>query len=468
MTNQESRQADLLIEGGIVITMDDERRVHDPGFVAVSQGKIAGVGSGVPHGWTAGERMDASNMIVMPGVVNAHDHLDQSLYRSCLDRRDDSRDKLLQMARGLTRERARTAASLTLLELLRYGVTTTQENHWTHYHPDSTDGICEAVQQSGMRAVVSRGISDEPRYTPTDFVERTQDVLDDLDRLEREYDSDRIIITSEPTTIVRCKPETVVAMRDWALKRNKMWHIHLAQTRDELAEAMEKVGMGSVQYAQRLGVLGPEMLAVHCSGLLDEEVELLGGYQVRVAHCPLTVMRGGNTVPPIWELERLGALVAVGTDGSATNNGQNPWEAMKMAVYMQRVRFQDRHLGTAEMALELATVKAAAALDLGHRVGSLEVGKEADVAMFRRNQPHLLPGARLINNLVYSGLNNMADTVLVGGKALLRDGISVTIDEDEVAAKAREHQRAMIKEAHLEGDIALSPSWPRRPTSPTP
>ena len=108
----------------------------------------------------------------------------------------------------------------------------------------------------------------------------------------------------------------------------------------------------------------------------------------------------------------------------------------------------------------MMTVKASAALDMGNRVGSLEPGKEADIAMFLRNQLHLLPGARLINNLVYSGLNNMADTVLVGGNVVLRDGRSTIFDEDEVAARVREQQKAMIKEAGLEGDIGLLSSWP--------
>ena len=120
---------------------------------------------------------------------------------------------------------------------------------------------------------------------------------------------------------------------------------------------MKTCGCGSVQYADRLGVLGPEMLAAHCSGLLDEEVALLGERGVRVAHCPMTIIRGGGQVPPIWELEQRGAVVGLGTDGSGTNNGQNPWEAMKLAVYMQRVRFGDRLLGSAEQALELATIK---------------------------------------------------------------------------------------------------------------
>ena len=460
MVDALSGKVDLVIDGGVVISMDAQRRIFNPGYVAVDKGKIVAVGASSGCSYEGRERLDASEMVVMPGIVNAHDHLDQSVYRSLLDHKRISRDNLLNLARGLTRERAHAAAASSLLELLQYGVTTTQENHWTHYHQDSTDGICEAIQQSGMRAVVSRGISDEEEFTPADFVERTEDVLEDLDRLEAAFDSDRIMITSEPTTIIRCKPETVRAMKDWALKRDKMWHIHLAQTSDELAEAMAKVGMGSVQYAEKLGVLGPEMLAIHCSGLLDEEVELFGKYRVNVSHCPLTVMRGGNRVPPIWEMTRLGAMVAVGTDGSATNNGQNPWEAMKMAVYMQRVRYQDRYLGTAEEALELTTIKAATVLDLADRVGSLEPGKEADVAMFRLDQPHLLPGARLVNNLVYSGLNNMADTVLVGGKVVLREGRAVLVDEKEIVARVREAQRGMIREAGMEGDVGRLSTWP--------
>ncbi len=460
MVDGNGGQVDLVIDGGIVISMDTERRVFNPGYVAVDGGKIVGVGPSREGSYRGRERIDASDMAVMPGIVNAHDHLDQSVYRSLLDHKRESRDSLLNLARGLTRERAKAAAASSLLELLKYGVTTTQENHWTHYHQDSTDGICEAILESGMRGVVSRGISDDEEFTPPDFIERTEDVLEDLDRLEAAFDSERIVITSEPTTIIRCKPDTVRAMREWALKRGKMWHIHLAQTSDELAEAMAKVGMGSVQYAEKLGVLGPEMLAIHCSGLLDEEVELFGKYQVNVSHCPLTVMRGGNRVPPIWEMGKLGAQVAVGTGGSATNNGQNPWEAMKMAIYMQRVRFSDRYLGTAEEALEMATVKAAAVLDMGGRVGSLEPGKEADVAIFRLDQPHLLPGARLVSNLVFSGVNNMADTVLVGGRAVLREGRAVVVDEAEVVARVREAQAGMIKDAGMEGDVGRLSAWP--------
>lgn len=460
MNKSKREEVDLLIEGGLILTMDGARRVLDPGFVAVRNRKIIDVGNMLDCNYIGAERFQSDDMVVMPGIINSHDHLDQSVYRSCLDHKEASRDQLLRMAQGLTFDRARIAASLSLLELVHYGVTTTQENHWTHYHPDSTDGVCEAIIGSGMRAVVSRGISDKDRYNPSNFIERIDDVLEDLDRLEKKYDSDRILITAEPTTILRCNPETVIAMRDWALSRNKMWHIHLAQTQDELMEALSEVGMGSVQYAEQLGVLGPEMLAVHCSGLLDEEVKLLGENEVRVAHCPLTVMRGGNIVPPIWELERMGALVAIGTDGSGTNNGQNPWEAMKMSIYMQRVRFQDRNMGTAEKALEMMTIKAAEALGMSSRIGSLEIGKEADIAVFQRSQLHLVPDAKLLNNLVFSGSNNMAYAVFVGGESILMEGKSLMFDEAEVVAGVRETQLEMLKEAALFQDTRISSYWP--------
>ncbi|NLE77187.1 MAG: amidohydrolase family protein [Chloroflexi bacterium] len=460
MTKEPHSQVDMLIDGGIVVSMDAQRRIFSPGYVAIRDGKIVEVGAGNGRRFTANERIDATGMAVLPGLVNPHDHLDQSVQRTCNNEQQDSRNRMLSFARGLTRERARAAANLSLLELVKHGVTTTQENHWMHYHPDSTDGICEAVQDSGMRAYISRGMNDESAYTPPEFLERAEDVLADLDRLEQAYDSEHITITSEPTTILRCKPDTILAMRDWALQRSKLWHIHLAQGQSELEDALRTVGMGSVQYAEKLGVLGPEMLAIHCSGLLEGEVSLLGAYGVHIAHCPMPIIRAGGKVPPIWELEQGGAQVAIGTDGSGTNNGQNPWECLKVAVYMQRVRYGDRYLGTAEQALEMATIKAARALAMDQRVGSLESGKEADLALFRLDQVHLAPDAMLIHNLVYSGGNNMADTVLVGGRVILRDGRSTVFDEAEVIARVREAQRAMYKESGWQGPLPLTTSWP--------
>lgn len=453
MNTKTNGDVDLLIEGGVVITMDPTWHVYDPGYVAIKGSKIIDLGAKTSCSYSAKERLDASSMVIMPGIVNAHSHLDQSVYRNCFEEEEDSRNLLLQMARTLTPDRAYRAASLTLLEQLHYGITTTQENHWTHFHKHSTDGICRAIQKSGMRGIVSRGMNDRPEYTPGDFIEDIADVLNDLDRLEAEYDSERIMITAEPSTILRSSPEAVKAMHDWALERGKIWCIHLAQNATELHEALNTVHMGSVQYAEKLGVLGPEMLAIHCSGLLDEEVELLGKHNVRVAHCPIKIMREGGQVPPIWDLEKLGAQVALGTDGSATNNGQNPWEVMKAAVYMQRVRFGRGCIGSAPQALEMSTIKAARALGIDDRVGSLEPGKEADVVMFKREQLHLMPDTKLINNIVYSGLNTLIDTVLVGGKILLQSGHSTLLDEERVMHEAQEAQEEMIKEAGLQTRI---------------
>ncbi len=460
MQEQGTQQVDTLIIGGITITMDEDRRIYDPGYVAIKDGTIVGVGSPSACPFEAEDTIDASGAIVLPGLVNAHDHLDQALYRSCFDVNLEQWGGVLQMAKGLDQERARRGAALSLLELLHYGVTTTQENHWTHFHIHSTDGVCDAIVESGMRAVVSRGLNDVERYRPPEFCEDAYEVLRDLDRLEEKYESDRLQITSEPCTILRCKPETILAMREWAQQKDKIWHIHLAQDDAEMEEAQATVGMGSVQYAEKLGVLGPDMYAIHCSGLLDEEVELLGAYGVRVAHCPTCVMRGGGRVPPIWKLEELGAKVAIGTDGSVTNNGQNIWEAMKHAVYMQRVKFSDGKLGSAEQAMEMVTIKAAEALGLEDQIGSLEEGKVADIAVFAADQLHLAPGAMLINNMVYSGSDMQADTVLVGGKKILSDGKSTLLDEERVRAQAREAQAAMIDEAGLRERIGLTQSWP--------
>lgn len=439
--------------------MNPEREIFAPGFVVIENGSITAVGPGSAPNVPGARVIQATGSVVIPGLVNAHNHLDQSLYRGCLDELPDSRTKLLGLARGLTRERATIAARASLLEQAQYGITTTHESHWTHYHIDSTDGICEAIQESGMRAVVARSMNDN-EHTPEDFRERIEDVIADLDRLANAFDSKQITIIPEPTTILRCTPDAVIAMRDWAVARGKLWHIHLAQGREELADALATVNMGSVQYAEKLGVLGPEMLAAHCSGLLDEEVELLGRYGVKIAHCPAPVIRGGGTVPPIWELERLGSTVAIATDGSGTNNGQNLWEAMKLAVYMQRVRFGQRHLGGAEQALEGATIKAAKALGLEAEIGSLEIGKRGDLATFRLDQLSLAPAHALINNLVYSSTVNLADTVIAGGDVLIQGGRSTRFDERTVAAELSEVQQHVIHEAGFEGELRMALTWP--------
>lgn len=260
MPQQSKEHADLLIEGGIVVTMDASRRIYHPGYVAIHEGKIAAVGSGTSL-LSARECIDASDMLVMPDLVNPHNHLDQCMYRSCFETPDPN-TTFWHMAMGLSRDRAQAAASLSLLELIHYGVTTTQESHFTHHHIDSTDGVIEAVQQSGMRAVIGRGFSDgEQMFEP--MRERLQDAIDDLNRLEKAYDSDRIRIDSEASKSLRCTPEAVVAMHDWAKKRGKPWHMHLGHHREELEDALNRVGMGTVQYSESLGVLGPELLAVH-------------------------------------------------------------------------------------------------------------------------------------------------------------------------------------------------------------
>ncbi len=450
---------DLVVYGGIVITMDKARNIYDPGFIAINEGKIVSVGMGSPTNPST-RLVDATGMVVLPGLVNSHDHLDQAIYRSCSDERPESRKRLLAMAKGLTYDRAKISSSLSLLELAHFGVTTTQENHWTHYHSDSTDGVCDAIAESGMRGMVSRGISDVELYTPNEFIENIEAVLKDLDRLEKKYDSEFITITGEPTTVLRCKPDTIMAIKEWANQRAKIWHIHLAQTSDELADALKTLNMGSVEWADQLGVLGPDTLAVHCSGLLEHEVDILGSRRVKIAHCPVTQMRGGNKVPPIWSLEEKGALVAIGTDGSGTNNGQNPWEAMKMAIYMQRVQSQDRYLGSAEKALEMVTIKAAAVLGIDHKVGSVENGKYGDLALFSTNQLHLLPGAMFVNNLVYSSGCNFASTVIVGGEIILDNGLSTRVDEAEIRSKIVESQSELLRIAELEDAIRVTQTWP--------
>ena len=159
MAEQAALKVDTLITNGITITMDANRTIYDTGYVAIANGKIVATGSAAACPYEAAETIDASGMVVLPGLINGHTHLDQAVYRGCFnDHPAMNRDTFLRMCMGFTEDRARRAAALGLLEQLQYGITTVQENHWIHYHIHSTDGICDSIQESGMRAVVSRGV----------------------------------------------------------------------------------------------------------------------------------------------------------------------------------------------------------------------------------------------------------------------------------------------------------------------
>lgn len=447
---------DLLIRNAYIITMDPARTVYRNGCLAVHQGRIVAVGRDVECAVVGQRTVSGAGQILMPGLVNAHDHLAQSIFRGVLDEAPPTSvrpSSLFHLSRALTAERAEAAALVTLTELTRFGVTTTHDSHFTNVHRDSIEGVCQALRESQLRGVVARAINDTDAL-PADYRESIDEVVTELDRLRATWNSATLEIIPEAVGTLRNTPAAIQAMHAYAVEHDCLWHMHLAQNFGERDATIERYGHGCVELLDQWGVLDDRLLAAHCVGVTDHEVVMLGRAGVRVAHCPLAQLYRGSRIAPILEMRAAGATVAVGVDGAGTNNGQNPWETMKIAVFMQKYLAQDFAVGSAELGLELATIEAARALDVQDRVGSLEMGKDADLLLIDRADPSLFPEDTLPSHFAHAFDPRGIHEVIIRGETVWADGEHRFLDTERIVADARAARQAMLAE--------LGDPYPRR------
>lgn len=451
-----------LVRGGAVMSLDTQAQVFSPGFVAVEAGRIAGVGPMEQCPAGADTVIDARDCLVLPGFVNSHTHLVQSLIRGLGDEMPPGAwlgQVVFPLSRFQTRERAYHGARLSLLELTRSGVTTTADCHFTNVHGDALDGVVQALRESRVRGVVARGSMDS-EAVPAYAREDTAAALREVDRVRAAWESDAIRITLEPLGPHRCSERMLRAFHDYARRSGARMHLHLASSPAEADWARATHGCGAAEYVDRLGLLDDRVLAAHCVHLTDAEVTLLAQRGVPVSHNPASNAILGYGIFPLARFLAAGGLVGLGVDGAGSNNGQNMFESMKLAMLFQKALLRDPTVGSAALALELATRASARALEVDAVAGSLEVGKGADLIVVPVRQPHLAPFEGLVSNLVYAGTATQARTVMIGGELVLRDGRHVLFDEDEVIEQANRAQQEIIAEARAAG---VPTPWPPDP-----
>jgi 5-methylthioadenosine/S-adenosylhomocysteine deaminase len=445
--------------------LDAEGRVFSPGFVAVEAGRIAGVGpmGRCPAG--AEHVIEAADCLILPGFVNSHTHLVQSLIRGLGDELPPGAwlgQVVFPLSRFLTRERAYHGARLSLLELVRSGVTSTADCHFTNVHGDALDGVLQAVRESRMLGVVARGSMDGDAVPPYAREDATA-ALREVDRIRAAWESPAMRITLEPLGPHRCSPGMLRAFHDYARRTGVRMHLHLASSRAEAEWAMSTHDCGAAEYVDRLGILDDRVLAAHCVHLSEGEVALLTRRGVPVSHNPASNAILGYGIFPLVQFLAAGGLVGLGVDGAGSNNGQNMFESMKMAMLFQKALLQDPTVGSATLALELATRASARALEVDAVAGSLEVGKRADLITIPVRQAHLAPFEGLVSNLVYAGTATRVRTVMIGGEIVLRDDRHVLFDEDEVIEQAGRAQAEILAEARAAGVLTPWVTDPARP-----
>jgi len=424
--------AEVLIHNALVLTLEPGAPPLKNGYLAVQGTKIAQVGQAAHSGELprAAERLDARGGLVLPGLVNTHCHAPMVWFRGLADDlplRQWLTDFIFPAEAGwLNPQRVYTGALLAAAEMIRGGITTVADGYFFEAE------VRRAFAQAGLRAVVAQGVVDFPAPGVPDPRHNLRVAADFL-ASGAEFQPRGItsaIFCHSPYT---CGPETLTQAKALTRRHQVPFFIHLAETRQEVAEVRQKTGLTPAAYLERLGVLDELTVAVHAVWLESEELDLLAQRGVKVSHCPQSNLKLAAGVAPIPELLRLGVAVGLGTDGAASNNRLDLFVEMSLAARLHKVWRQDPTLLPAAHAVALATREGARVLGLEGTVGTLTPGKEADLMVVDLDQPHLTPLYDPYSHLVYAARAADVRHVMAAGRWLLKDRQLTMLNWPEMA-----------------------------------
>ena len=436
----------LLIRGGTVLTMNDRLDVVE-GDVSIREGRIAAVGSHITdrHDRT----IDARGGYVLPGFVQTHVHLCQTLFRGYADDlrlMDWLRTRVWPMEAAHDQRTLRMAARLAATELLSSGTTTALTMETVH----DTDVVFEEVSASGLRATIGKCMMDGDADVPARLQERTQTSIDESLAIHQRWNgaaNGRLRAAFAPRFAVSCSRALLEAVGALSGEHGILVHTHASESRDELAIIKQITGgMNNLAYLASVRVASPRLCAAHCVWVDEAERRVLLDHGVKVMHCPSSNLKLGSGVAPVVEMRAEGITVSLGADGAACNNRLDMFEEMRLAAVLQAMRKAPGVLPARDV-LWMATRAGADTMGLGGSIGSLEAGKCADLIVIDRNRPHLAPGPDPYSTLVYSARGSDVRTTIVDGEVLVDDFAAVRVDSTELAISARAAARDLAARA---------------------
>ena len=428
------RSVSLLITNGIVVTMDPAGRVLTPGAVAIDGARIVAVGApeAIANAYRGASSIDAGGDVVMPGLINTHTHAPMVLYRGLAD--DLALMDWLQKyifpaeAKTVSPEFVRAGTRLAVLEMIQSGTTTYADMYYFE------EEIARVTKAAGLRGVLGQTIIQFPvpdAKTPADGLARTA-------RFIQEFKKDDLIVPAvAPHAMYTLDRATLQAARGLADRERVPVIIHLAETRDEVAIAKEKHNATPVQYLESFGFFGPQTLAAHGVHLTPDDIATLKKHDVGVSHNPESNMKLASGTAPVLALRSAQVAVGLGTDGAASNNDLDMFEAMRQAALLHKLQANDPRVLPAADVLAMATREGARALGMQTEIGSLEPGKRADLIVVSMKAPRQTPMYDPLSHLVYATRGDDVRTTVVNGRVLMRDRKLLTLNEPAVLAEAR-------------------------------
>src|SRR2546427_21951 len=431
-------KVDLLVSGGTIITMDGQRRIVEDGAVVVKGDAILALGprAEIESKYAAPQTINAKGKLVLPGFINGHTHVPMTLFRGLHD--DVTLDEWLRKyifpaeAKNVTEEFVRWGTRLAAAEQIRGGVTTFVDMYYFE------DAIAEETKAAGMRGVLGETFLDFP--APDN--KSNAAMLDYTEKFLKRWQGDPLIhAAAAPHSMYLCSPKTLQDAAALARKYNAPILIHVAETKKELSDSREKNGSTPVQYLDRLGILGPDVVAAHCIWVDEADRKILALRQVGCVHNPSSNMMLASGVAPVIEERAAGIAVGLGTDGPAgSNNALNLMEEMDLAAKLQKITKMDPRALGAKAVVEMATIDGARALPMEKEIASLETAKKADIIVIGLDAPNAVPMYDVYSQLAYALKGSDVETVIIGGRAVMRDRKLLTLDEPMILAKAREYK----------------------------
>ena len=427
---------DLIIDGQHVVTMDPNGTVIEDGAVAIDAGVIVGVGprADIHAQYAADQTLGGDDRIVMPGLVNGHSHAAMTILRGVADDLAlmDWLNNYIFPAEVefVDAELVRIGTELACWEMIRGGTTTFVD---MYYYPDT---IAEVVDACGMRALISATVIDQ-RSPDAEGAEDS--IAKGTAFIERWHGKHpRITPIFGPHANYTLNAEQLANTRKAALPFNAPISIHVSESPFEVQYSKDTYGTTSIEMLESVGFFEGPTIAAHVVWPTDAEIPILVERKVGVIHNPTSNMKIASGISPVTKMLAAGVRVGLGTDGAASNNDLDMWEEMRLAAFLQKVEQMNPEVLSAKTVLQMATSGGATAIGLGDSIGSLEVGKRADVIQVSFDDVHHVPTYDVISHLVYVTDEQDVATVVVDGKVLMHDGEFLTIDTSRVAAEARQ------------------------------
>jgi len=423
---------EITLINGLILTHPGLKDAVPHGRSTICGGRLAEVNVPVESALFAGQVIDCANCLIMPGLINCHNHAAMSLLRGVAD--DLPLERWLNgyifpsESKHTDPDFVHLGTMLSCLEMVLGGVTTFADGYFF------MENAARAAIEVGLRAVVAQGILDLPTPDARAAGSWKERVADFLSACPQDPLISPALFCHSPYL---CGPDTFQEAARLADDHDALLFSHVCETHREVEDIRARYGRTPVEHLENLGVLGPSFVAVHVIHVSDEEMDLLADSGTKVIHCPESNMKLASGVSPVRELIKRGVTVGIGTDGPASNNNLDLFEEMRSASLMAKLVTKDPEALNSRTVLRMACLDAAKALGMEDRIGSLEPGKCADVIVIDLDRPHLTPMYDVASHLIYAARASDVRDVLVNGKVVVRGGRATSVDEDRIKAAGR-------------------------------